>query len=49
MPAAVGIHQEGTGRIVAMLVGKYAIEHEKLFAKRVLVRRKNAGGSIANE
>ena len=32
-----------------MLVGKYAVEHEKFLAKRVLMRGKGAGGRIADE
>src|SRR5712692_9912367 len=39
----------GSGRVVAVLVGKYPAEHEKLFAKRVLVRGKRAGGGITDE
>src|SRR5882672_2483885 len=39
----------GSGRVVAVLVRKYSAEHEKLFAKRVLVRGKRAGGGITDK
>jgi hypothetical protein len=49
MAAPRWIADIGSGRVVAVLVRKYSAEHEKLFAKRVVMRGKRAGGLITDE
>ena len=39
----------GSSRVVAVLVGKYPFNDQEFLAKRVLMRRENAGRSIANQ
>ena len=38
----------GTGRIIAVLVLKHAVEHQKLFATAMRVRREAAGRCVPN-
>jgi hypothetical protein len=49
MPAAVGIHQEGASRIVAVLVGEDPVQHQNLLALRMGVFGKGTARGVADQ
>ena len=49
MPKTFGIQEIGAGRPVAVLVGEHAVEHEDLFAVRVVVAMKRRARLVAND